>query len=267
MSNQLESVRFPRAARYHSNWIKAGASGGAHVLRLAEWLSEALPMEPGMRVLDLACGRALSSVFLQREFGVNVWAADLWFDPAENLKRVTDAGVGDNVFPLRADARALPFGAGFFDAIVCLDAFMYFGTDDTYLPNVLRFLRPGGRIGFAMSGLIEEFDTGVPSHLASWWTPDMWCLHSAAWWQRHWARTGLVEVECADVMPRGWETWLEWQRFLCPDNTVEIAALEADRGQNLGYVRAVARRLENIIDDPIVSIATQYENRDLLSGK
>ena len=29
-----------------------------------------------MRVLDLGCGRAMSSIFLRREFGVQVWATE-----------------------------------------------------------------------------------------------------------------------------------------------------------------------------------------------
>ena len=100
---------------------------------MAEWLAEALELRPGMRVLDLGCGRALSSIFLHREFGVQVWATDLWFDASENLRRIRDAGVEDGVFPLHADARSLPFAGEFFDAIVSLDSFVYYGTDDLYL--------------------------------------------------------------------------------------------------------------------------------------
>jgi cyclopropane fatty-acyl-phospholipid synthase-like methyltransferase len=37
-----------------------------------------------MRVLDLGCGRAMSSIFLRRQFGVQVWATDLWFSASEN---------------------------------------------------------------------------------------------------------------------------------------------------------------------------------------
>ena len=74
---------------------------------MAEWLTEALDLQPGMRVLDLGCGRASSSIFLHREFGVQVWATDLWCDVSENAQRIRDAGVGDQVFPVRADARAL----------------------------------------------------------------------------------------------------------------------------------------------------------------
>jgi cyclopropane fatty-acyl-phospholipid synthase-like methyltransferase len=31
---------------------------------MTEWLAEPLDLRPGMRVLDLGCGRTLSSVFL-----------------------------------------------------------------------------------------------------------------------------------------------------------------------------------------------------------
>ena len=106
---RLTSERFPRASKYNPEWVLAGVSGGANPLWMTEWLTEALDLRPGMRVLDLGCGRALSSVFLRREFGVQVWATDLWFSAAENIRRVQDAGVADGVFPIRADARSLPF--------------------------------------------------------------------------------------------------------------------------------------------------------------
>ncbi len=118
---------------------------------------------------------------------------------------------------------------------------VYYGTDDLYLPEIARFIRAGGRLGIAGAGLTAEIDGPVPPHLRDWWEPALWCLHSAAWWRRHRERTGLVTVETADAMEDGWERWLEWQRFASPGNAVEIAALEADRGRTLGYVRAVAR--------------------------
>jgi cyclopropane fatty-acyl-phospholipid synthase-like methyltransferase len=96
---------------------------------LTEWLTDAMDLRSGMRVLDLGSGRGTSSVFLHREFGVQVWSVDLWFDPGERLARFRDAGVDDAVFPLRADARSLPFAPGFFDAVVSVDSFVYYGTD------------------------------------------------------------------------------------------------------------------------------------------
>jgi len=258
--------RFPRASRYDPDWVRASASGGANALWLAEWLAEAIELRAGMRVLDLGCGRAMSSVFLHREFGAQVWAVDLWHSASENLQRIRDAGVDHSVFPIHADARSLPFAAGFFDAIVSVDAFVYFGTDDLYLLDLARFVRSGGTVGIAGAGLTAEFEAPVPDHLREWWEPGHWCLHSADWWRRHWQRTGVLDVELADTLPDGWRLWLEWQRTVSPNNTPEIAALEADAGQHLAYVRAVGRRTEQRIDEPIVSIPPRYESRPLLRG-
>ncbi|MEJ7607192.1 MAG: methyltransferase domain-containing protein [Bryobacteraceae bacterium] len=131
MDTRLINDRFPRSNEYHPEWVIAGVSGGANPLWLTEWLSTAMDLRPGMRVLDLGCGRAMSSIFLRREFGVQVWATDLWFSPSENLQRIRDAGCDDGAYPILADARSLPFAADFFDAILSIDSFPYYGTDDT----------------------------------------------------------------------------------------------------------------------------------------
>jgi SAM-dependent methyltransferase len=193
VDERLISDRFPRASGYHPEWVLAGVSGGANPLWLTEWLTEALDLRPGMRVLDLGCGRALSSVFLRREFGVQVWATDLWFSASENIQRVRDAGIEDGVFPIRADARSLPFSEGFFDAVVSIDSFMYYGTDDLYLNYLARFIKPGGPVGIALAGFLSEIDDPVPEHLAEWWVAEMpYSLHSASWWRRHWERSGIL---------------------------------------------------------------------------
>ena len=44
---------------------------------MTEWLAESLELGPGMRAPDLGCGRALSPVFLRREFGGQARADDL----------------------------------------------------------------------------------------------------------------------------------------------------------------------------------------------
>jgi hypothetical protein len=64
---------------------------------------------------------------------------DLWISPSENIQRVRDAGVEDGVFPIHADARSLPFAEGFFDAVVSIDSFLYYGNDDLYLNSHARF--------------------------------------------------------------------------------------------------------------------------------
>jgi SAM-dependent methyltransferase len=224
-------------------------------------------------VLDLGCGRAASSIFLHRECGVQVWATDLWFNATENSQRIRDAGVADGVFPIHADARSLPFAEEFFDAIVCIDSFIYYGTDVLYLNYLARFVKPGGPVAIAGAGLVREVEGALPEHLRAWWTSDLCCLHSAAWWRRHWERTGIMDVEVADTLPDGWQFWLDWQRAVSPDNATEIQALEADRGRYLGSVRLVGRRrgqtrLEDYCwPDTMRSFPPQYTKKPLLRGQ
>lgn len=263
--NRLYSNRFPRASKYHPDWVLASAGGGANSLWLTEWLTSALDLQPGMRVLDLGCGRAASSVFLHREFGVQVWATDLWFNASENLQRVRDAGAEGGVFPIHADARSLPFAENFFDAILSIDSYFYYGTDDHYLNYLARFVKPGGPIAIAGASFLQEIDGPIPEHLREWWTPDCWCLHSAPWWRRHWEKTGLIDVDLADTMPDGWQHWLDWHRTMCPDNALEIAALEADRGRYFGYARMIGRRRRGAkLGDHVLSVPTEYLQRPLL---
>lgn len=218
-----------------------------------------------MRVLDLGCGRAASSIFLRREFGLQVWATDLWFSVSENIQRIRDAGFEDGVFPIHADARSLPFATEFFDAVVSIDSYCYYGTDDLYLNYLARFVKPEGQIGIAGAGLVQEIEGPIPEHLRRCWTPELSSLHSAAWWRRHWERTGIMDIDIADTMPDGWQRWLEWHQLIAPDNELEISALEADRGSFLGYVRLVGRRRgQTDLADHIMSVPAQYTKKPLL---
>jgi SAM-dependent methyltransferase len=243
LKTRLAKPRFPRASAYDPKWIIDNLMG-PHVLWLAEYLSEGLELRPGMRVLDLGCGKAVSSIFFAREFGVHVTAADLWIEPHENQTRIDAAGVADQVTPVLAEAHALPFAHGSFDAIVSLDAYHYFGTDDLYLGAIAKFLKPGGRIGIVVPGTRREID-GPPEPLAPWWAWDFCSFHSPEWWRRHWAKTGLVAVEAADWMEDGHDLWRDWCRITAPTGTPgsgEGDMLDADTEKLLGFVRAVARK-------------------------
>jgi cyclopropane fatty-acyl-phospholipid synthase-like methyltransferase len=118
---------------------------GPHPLWLLEDLAQDLELRAGMRVLDLGSGKGTTSVFLAKEYGVHVWAADLWVDPSEAAAHVASQGL-DGIVPVKAEAHALPFAHGFFDAIVCIDAYEYFGTADGYLAYLTQFLKPGPRV-------------------------------------------------------------------------------------------------------------------------
>jgi SAM-dependent methyltransferase len=167
LAERLTLPRYPRSAAYDPAWVMANVMG-PQPLWLAEWLTDTMRLEPGMRVLDLGCGTALTSVFLAREFGVHVTAADLWIGPGDNWRRVREADTGaGTVTPLRVEAHALPFADGYFDAVVSVDAYHYFGTDLRYLPTLARRVRQGGQIGIVAPATRIDLDAEtVPEHLS-----------------------------------------------------------------------------------------------------
>ena len=249
LNERLFKTNFPRSSKCDPHWLMDNAMG-PHVLWLAEWLSEGLELTPGMRVLDLGCGRASSSIFLAQEFDLNVWAADHWVQASENFERIEHAGRIASVYPIAAEAHALPFAERSFDAIVSFDAYHYFGTDDLYLGYISRFLKPGGQMGIVVPGVLNELSGGPAPHLAPYWVWDFCSFHSPEWWHRHWQKTGLVDVETADTLIDGWKLWLEWNE-ICAEfgqqNLAHLAQREADmlrvdNGRTFGFTRVIARR-------------------------
>jgi cyclopropane fatty-acyl-phospholipid synthase-like methyltransferase len=246
LAAQLVNERYPRSASYSARWLVDNAMG-PNPIWLAESLSQILPFEPGMRVLDLGCGTALSSIFLAKEFGVEVWATDLWISAKDNWTRVQEAGLQGTVHPVHAEAHALPFAEGFFDALVSFDAYHYFGTDELYLGYFSSFVRPGGPIGIVVPGLAEEQETLPPPGLEKWWQWDFLAFHSPEWWRRLWERTGLVTVDVADRVPDGWQDWLRWDEARDRDQDDEAHwesdMLRADGGELFGFTRLLAHRV------------------------
>lgn len=79
----MYSERFPLPNKYDPNWVLDN-SMEINALWLTEWLCKTIDLKPHMQVLDLGCGKAVSSVFLAKEFGVQVWAYDLWIKATDN---------------------------------------------------------------------------------------------------------------------------------------------------------------------------------------
>jgi cyclopropane fatty-acyl-phospholipid synthase-like methyltransferase len=236
---------FPRSAAYDPLWMLENTMGPNAV-----WLTEALMQEMdlsvGMRVMDLGCGKAISSLFLSLEFGLQVWATDWWVSANDNWQRICAANMQRQVFPIHAEAHALPFAHGFFDALISIDAYHYFGTDDLYLGYISQFVRPGGTIAIVVPGVLNTTSSELPAEPPSHWPWEWGCFHSPDWWREHWEKTGLVEVERADTLADGWKHWLKWLQvcldtgsFSAPE---EIEILRTDAGRTLGFTRLIAHK-------------------------
>ena len=247
LKQMLSRDEFPRSGKYDPKWILDNQMG-PNPLWLTEWLCQKMDLLPGMRVLDLGCGRALSSIFLAREYDVQVWATDLWISADENNKRIEEAGLDRQVFPIHSDARALPYAYDYFDAIVCVDSYIYFGTDDLYLDYLHRFVKRGGQIGITIPGFMRELEGTLPDHLRPFWAQECWTWHTVEWWCDLWQRTGLVKVKTADKMAESIDAWLQWEKFRVAAGDerdslkADISAMEADKGRFIGFLRMIGAR-------------------------
>jgi SAM-dependent methyltransferase len=182
----------------------------------------------------MGCGKGLTSVFLAKEFGVTVFANDLWIDATENLKRFEEAGVSDKVFPMHAEARALPYAKGFFDAAVAIDSYHYYGADEMYFPCTFsQLVKPGGQLGVVVPGLAREFPGGYPpTHKSFWFKPgveggEMFSFHSAAWWRYLWEKTEIADITACYDIPDPKAIWFPWAYWANENFKIEFG-LESD---------------------------------------
>lgn len=87
---------------------------GPNPVKLEEELLTNHKIPKGSIVCDLGSGQGLTGVFLAKEYGFTVYAADLWSDPGENRSFFDEMGLSrEQIIPVKADAEDLPFEKNF----------------------------------------------------------------------------------------------------------------------------------------------------------
>jgi cyclopropane fatty-acyl-phospholipid synthase-like methyltransferase len=226
---------------YDSDFLRENMMG-PNCVRILEELCSDLEIRPGSRIMDLGCGKGLTSIFLAEKFDVQVFATDLWITATENYTRFRELDLDGRIVPIHADARSLPYAEGFFDGIVSVDSYIYFGTEEGFVgKNMATLVKTGGFIAVAMPGLRQEFEGGiVPPELAPHWQEDM-NFHSGEWWKELWSKEASVEVthsRSMDCHKKAWEEWLECDN---PYARSDIGFIEADNGRYIDTVEIIAR--------------------------
>jgi SAM-dependent methyltransferase len=245
---------YPRSAAYDPQWMVDHCMG-PNPLWLLEDLTRDCRLRPGMKVLDLGCGMGMTSVFLAREYGVQVWAAEHWIPAEDNAARFCAAGVGGQVRSVPAEAHDLPFAEGQFDAVVAVDSYHYFGTADLYIGYITRFLASGGQLAIAAPSVRRELRElrGIPDHIRACVGWEALSFHSPDWWRFHWEQSRLIEVTAARAQPGGyadWRLWCETCAEHSPHERVrqgsrdELTMLDTDQGDLLTFALITGRQRE-----------------------
>ena len=170
---------------------------GPNSFRLLDELIRRKPSDARFhRTLDLGCGFALTSFFIANETDADyVYAYDLWIPATENYRRIRDNHLEDRVIPIHGDAMDMPFAHEYFDAIVSVDAYHYFGCrEKVFAEKILPFVKKGGYVMIAVPGLKEQ-PQGDLKRLFETWAEgdDAQLFKTAEWWEE------LLKNECGDV--------------------------------------------------------------------
>lgn len=218
---------------------------GPNPIKLEEELLDGNLIEPGSLVIDLGSGMGLTSVFLVKEYGFRVFAADLWSDPTENKRFFDSEGLTPaQLMPIHADANELPFAHESFDAAVCTDSYNYFGRDPEYLDKkLLPFVRRGGYVYIAIPGMKKDLHDCLPEKLLLSWTPEQLdYIHDIKYWTDIISKSQDAEIISIHEMQGNDELWGDWIKL---DNEYAVndrKAVEAGACELLNFIAIILKR-------------------------
>jgi len=220
---------------------------GPNGIRQAEELASHFAITKDMRILDLGCGPGLSSMYLAKEYGSEVFATDLYADPTENHERFQSLGLSDRIIPMLLDAtQPLPFARSYFDVIFSVGAYNMFGDNEEMLPKLIPYVKKGGYIAVAFPGLKYEFGDNVPPEMQTFWeAPDVArCVRGIEWWKDLFSKAegieiiNISEMGCHDI---AWKEYLASRDPSIEEEKWELDMMEAEDGKYYNTIQFIAK--------------------------
>ncbi len=236
-------MQYPKTSRYDPAFVKQHLMG-PNCLKMLEEMMGHVSLPKNARVLDLGCGMGLTSIFLAKEYGAQVFANDLWVPATQNYQRFKAAGLDDQIIPIHADANDLPYAGRYFDAIISVDAYHYFGREKGFFwQKMLPLVKEGGVIAIAVPGLKQELGAEVPqAMLRSWTREDIETMPSVSWWEAL-LRAETEGCELAVTEMEGFdEPWQDWLESGNEHAVGDRPAMEAGAGEHMNFVQILVRK-------------------------
>jgi SAM-dependent methyltransferase len=127
----------------------------ARMAPVVEVLLGRIALNPGERVLDLACGTGAAARRAADLVGAKGSVVGLDLNPA--MLAVAQAGPhGARIVWKQGVAAELPFPDASFDVVLCQQGLQYFPDKPAALREVRRVLKPGGRLGASVWRSLDE---------------------------------------------------------------------------------------------------------------
>lgn len=235
-------MKYMKSNKYDKSLIKKNMMG-PNSMKILEEMMENIQLTSDMRVLDLGCGKGLTSVFLAKEYNVQIFAVDLWISATQNYNFFKSMGLENHIIPIHSDALSMPFAENYFDAVISVDAYQYFGSNDSYYDEYIsKYLKKDAQVAIAVPGMKFEVHNNVPDEMKKYWPDDALATwHSVSWWNellkksKHFEIEKIMEMQCFD---ESWNDWLEVDR---EPAVSDRGMIETDNGRFMNLVSIIGR--------------------------
>ena len=237
-------MNYPHTNRLDQTLLKQNIMG-PNPAKLLEELMERFPLPTGQVVMDLGCGQGVSSIMLAKEYGLTVFAVDLWISASENWRRFVAQGLNNSqIVPIHEEAHTLPFAEDFFDAVISIDSYHYFGLDKAYLgEHLLPLVKSGGWLLFVVPGFHKDLHDNLPSEmLLTWSAEDLDTIHDVDYWREIISATEGIEIVAIEEMESNEECWQDW---LATDHEYAVkdrVPMNAGAGKYMNFVAIALRK-------------------------
>ncbi|MDQ1689735.1 MAG: hypothetical protein QOK42_2710 [Frankiaceae bacterium] len=236
---------------------------GVAQLGVGERLVRSVRVRAGEKVLDVAAGAGNTALAAARRFA-DVLATDY----VPDLLGHAETRASAEGLPLRtavADAQALPYEDGEYDVVLSTFGAMFAPDQQRTAGELLRVLRPGGRLGMANwtpDGLVGEMFAIGARHLpppdgvrppSRWGTEDG--LHELLGDR---VTDLTVRVRTSDFVYPSLEFMLEYFKSWFGPTATTFAALDAAQGESFANDLMASWSQHNTADDGTVLAPSRY---------
>ena len=137
----------------------------------------------------------------------------------------------------------MPFEKEFFDGIISVDSYNYFGRDKKFLDEkLLPYIKKGGYLYIAIPGMKKDLHKNLPKELLLSWTPEqMEYMHDCDYWCDIVSESS-AEVICVEEMESNEEIWNDWLRQENEYAVGDRKSMQAGAGKYLNFIKIVLKK-------------------------
>lgn len=218
------------------NKVKQERLMGPDCTLIIDELLKGYENENCIKILDLGCGKGLTSIYMAEKYkNAYIFAVDLWVEAKDNYIFFKENNIDDRIIPLNCDAEKLPFADNYFDIVVSVDSYHYFGLEkDFFKYNIKPLLKENGEIYIAVPGFKNDYEK-VPQELKYHISEEYFKFFKSINYWENLLKKDIKEIKVQEMkcFDEAWQSWLSCDN---PYTVEYIELLKADNGKYLNLI-------------------------------